>query len=399
MKLTARVRALKPSATLALAARAKQMKSDGLDVVGLSAGEPDFDTPAFIKQVALDDIRDGVTKYTPSKGTPAVLAAICGYMEREYGLTYSPKEAMLGSGGKHVLYNAIMALVESGDEVIIPAPYWLSYPEQVLAADGAPVVVNCPPESGFVLSPEQLEAAITPRTKLFILNSPSNPTGVVYTRAQLLALGEVLRRHPHVFLISDDLYQLLTYDGAEFFSLVREMPDLRDRSLIVNGLSKAWSMTGWRLGWAAGPAELIAAMDALQSQSTSNPVSFCQNAAARALGPERPHLAEWLVRFDERRRYVIGRLAGIPDVALQHPPRGAFYVFPDISAHFGKSHKGIAITDSSSFCEAFLQSEHVAAVPGSAFGEDRCFRMSYATSMEQLAKAMDRLERFVAALA
>ena len=398
MRLTRRVSCLSPSLTLALSAKAKAMQAEGRDVLALGVGEPDFDTPDFIKDRAIADLRAGKTKYTAARGTPEVIKAIQGILARDYGLTYAANEVMLSTGGKHVLYNAFMALVEDGDEVIVPSPFWLSYPEQIKCAGGVPVVVRCSPESGFKMSAEQLRAAITPRTVAVIVNSPSNPTGATYTRDELLALGKVLLEFPKVTLISDDLYQYLLYDGAEFFSLPKEMPELRSRTLIVNGLSKAWAMTGWRLGWCAGPKELLAAMDNLQSHSTSNVTTFCQGAAAVALDSDRAFLKDWLAQFARRRRLVIDGLRSIPGVSLPCEPGGAFYAFPDVSAHFGKSWNGRVLKDSLEFADAALEGAGLAVIPGAVFGEDKCLRISYATSLEILEDAIQRLRKFCAEL-
>jgi aspartate aminotransferase len=391
MKISAYASCLSPSLTLAMAAKAKAMQADGIQVVNLGVGEPDFDTPDFIKAVAIEDLHKGVTKYTASRGTPDLLKAISEALQRDYGLEYSPGEIIVSNGGKHSLYNAFRAMCDPGDEVIIPAPYWLSYPEQVRSCGAVPVILRCPPENDLKLTPAQLRAAITPRTVAAVINSPSNPSGVVYSREELLALGEVLLEFPHVTLISDDLYQRLVYAPAAFHSIPAMLPELRPRTLIVNGWSKAYSMTGWRMGWAAGPADLINAMDSLQSHSTSNPVAFCQRAAAVALRSDHRFLGPWLEEFDARRRYVVGALRAMPDVRLNPEPLGAFYAFPDVSAHYGRTLGGRVVKDSMSFCEALLEVGHVAAVPGAVFGEDRCIRMSYATSMKALEQAMERL--------
>lgn len=396
MKLTRRVSCLSPSLTLALTAKAKAMQAEGRDVVSLGAGEPDFDTPDFIKERAIADIRAGQTKYTASRGTADVLKALSEIMARDYGLEYSTKEVMLSTGGKHVLYNAFMALVEDGDEVVLPSPYWLSYPEQIKCAGGVPVIVTCGPEAGFKMTAAQLRAAITPRTVAVVLNSPSNPTGATYSRAELLSLGEVLLEHPRVTLISDDLYMHLVYGGAKFHSLVKEMPELRPRTLIVNGLSKAWAMTGWRLGWAAAPAALIDAMDNLQSHSTSNVTTFCQGAAAVALRSDRAFLPAWVAEYDRRRRLVVEGLRPIPGVSLPCEPDGAFYAFPDVSQHYGRTIGGVRIGGSLDFAAALLERQGVALIPGAVFGEDRCVRLSYATSIGVLQKAIDRMRAFCA---
>jgi aspartate aminotransferase len=395
LKLSLNVSVLQPSLTLALTAKAKAMKAEGIDVVSFGAGEPDFDTPDFIKAVAIEDIQKGVTKYTAERGGPEVLKAVCAALKRDYKLDFTPDQIVVSNGGKHSLWNIMFALINPGDEVIIPAPYWLTYPEQVNACGGVSVIVDCPPAAGFKITPAQLRAAITPRTKAFILNSPSNPTGAVYTKAELLALGAVLLENPHVALISDDLYQKLVYAPAEFHSLPALMPELLDRSIIVNGLSKAYSMTGWRLGWAAGPKNFMDACSNLQGHSTSNVVSFTQRAAAVALLSDEAFMKPWIATFDKRRRMLVDGLNSIRGVKCDPAPLGAFYVFPDVSATFGSKINGKEITDSLSFASIFLSEARVAVVPGKAFGEDRCIRMSYATSEKVIEEGLKRIADYL----
>jgi aspartate aminotransferase len=395
LKLSRSVSVLQPSLTLALTAKAKEMKAAGIDVVSFGAGEPDFDTPDFIKAVAIEDIQKGFTKYTAERGGPDVLKAICTTLKRDYQLEYAPSQIVLSAGGKHSLWNIMFALVDKDDEVIIPAPFWLTYPEQVAACGGKPVIVNCPPSAGFKITPAQLRAAITPHTVAFILNSPSNPTGAVYSKEELLGLGQVLKENPHVALISDDLYQKLVYAPAEFHSLPALMPELLDRTIIVNGLSKAYSMTGWRLGWAAGPKHFMDACSNLQGHSTSNVVSFTQRAAQVALLSDHAFLKPWVETFDKRRRYLVDALNSIKGVSIDPPPMGAFYVFPDVSATFGHSINGKKITDSLTFASIFLEEARVALVPGKAFGEDRCIRMSYATSEKVIEEGMRRMADYL----
>lgn len=395
MKISKRAAVISPSLTLALTAKAKAMQAQGIDVVSFGAGEPDFDTPDFIKQVAIDDLNKGVTKYTAERGGPDLLKAVCETLQRDYGLTYEPNQVMVSVGGKHSLFNVMFVLVDDGDEVIIPAPYWLTYPEQVKACGGRPVIVDCPPESGFKLTAERLLAAITPRTVAFVLNSPSNPTGAVYTKEELLALGKVLEEHPRVALISDDLYQRLVYAPAQFHSLPALMPSLVPRTIIINGLSKAYSMTGWRLGWAAGPKNIMEACANLQGQSTSNVTTFTQRAAATALRSDHKFLEPWLETFNKRRKMLVAGLNAIPGIKCAEP-LGAFYVFPDVSGCFGKRINGREIKNSMTFSQILLEESNVSVVPGVAFGEDRCVRLSYATSETVIHKGLERLAKALA---
>lgn len=394
-KIAKRVACLKPALTLALSAKAKTMQAQGIDVANFGAGEPDFDTPEFIKDVAIEDLRKGFTKYTAERGGAPVLEAITQTLKRDYGLDYKASQVILSNGGKHSLYNIFLTLVDDGDEVIIPAPYWLSYPEQIRSAGGVPVCVPCAQTAGFRITPEQLEAAITPRTVAFVLNSPGNPTGAVYSRDHLLALGDVLRRHPHVWLISDDLYQHLVFEGAEFHSLPAMMPELLSRTIIVNGLSKAYAMTGWRLGWCAAPEPVSAAMANLQGHATSNVASFLQRAAATALLSDHAWLVEWRAAFARRRALILEGLRAIPGVKVDPAPQGAFYVFPDVSAHYGRTLGGRRVDNSLEFAQALLEVGRVALVPGVVFGDDKCVRFSYATSEETIRKGVERLAAFL----
>ncbi len=391
MKISQRVSSLSASLTLALTAKAKALKAQGIDIASFGAGEPDFDTPDFIKEIAIEDLRAGKTKYTPAKGGPEIIDAVRQALEKDYGLKYEASEILVSVGGKHSLYNVFQAIVDSGDEVIIPSPFWLTYPEQVRAAEGEPVIVTCGPEQGFKITPEQLEAAITPSTVAVVLNSPSNPTGAVYSKEELLALAEVFKANPEVTIVSDDLYQKLVYAPAEFHSIVSLCPELRDQTIIVNGWSKAYSMTGWRLGWLAGPAPAVKAMSNLQSHSTSNVTSFIQRAAAVALTGDQGFLDKWVAEFDARRNLIVDGLKALPGVTCDPAPLGAFYAFPDISGVYGKTLGGKKITNSMEFAEVALEVAKVSVVPGSAFGEDRCVRMSYATSRETIQKGLDRL--------
>jgi aspartate aminotransferase len=385
---------VKPSPTIAVTNKARELAAAGKDVIGLGAGEPDFDTPQNIKDAAKRAIDAGKTKYTAVDGIPELKAAICAKFERENGLKYTPAQVTVGTGGKQILYNALVATLNPGDEVIIPAPYWVSYPDMVLLAGGTPVPVVAGIETEFKLTPAQLEAAITPRTKWFIFNSPSNPTGAGYTRAELAALCEVLMRHPQVWIMSDDMYEHLVFDDFVFTTPAQVEPRLYDRTLTCNGVSKSYAMTGWRIGYAAGPVALIKAMGTVQSQSTSNPCSIAQYAAVEALNGPQDFLAANRVVFQRRRDLVVGLLNQAPGVNCP-VPEGAFYVYPDISGCIGKtSAAGTRITDDEVFATALLEETGVAVVFGAAFGVSPNFRVSYATSDEVLREACGRIIRF-----
>jgi aspartate aminotransferase len=390
---------VKPSPTIAVTTKAAQLKSEGRDVIGLGAGEPDFDTPENIRDAAKRAIDHGKTRYTPVDGIPELKAAICSKFLRENGLTYTPSQVSVATGGKQILYNALMATCNPGDEVIVPAPYWVSYPDMVLLAGGTPVTVECGIETDFKLTPDQLEAAITPRTKWFIFNSPSNPTGAGYTRAELKALTDVLMRHPHVWVMSDDMYEHLVFDDFEFCTPAEVEPGLYDRTLTCNGVSKAYAMTGWRIGYAAGPVALIKAMATIQSQSTSNPCSVSQHAALEALSGPQDFLAPNRKLFQGRRDLVVSMLNQATGIRCPRP-EGAFYVYPDISGCIGRTTPGgTVITNDEVFATALLEETGVAVVFGAAFGLSPNFRVSYATSDEILHEACSRIQRFCAALA
>ncbi len=387
-----RLSVIKPSPTLALIAKAKEMKEAGDDVIGLAAGEPDFDTPDFAKEGAIAAIRNGDTKYTPVPGTFALKDAIVEKFKKDNDLTYSRDEVIVGTGGKQVLYNALMASVNPGDEVIIPAPYWVSYPDMVLLAEGKPVFVDCGVETNFKLQASDLEAAITPKTKWLILNSPSNPTGAAYTREELLAVAEVLRKHPHVWVMSDDMYEKIVYDGFKFTTIAQVAPDLAERTLTINGVSKAYAMTGWRIGYAGGPVELIKAMTKIQSQSTSNPSSISQACAQAALTGDQSFLASHNEVFKERRDMVVSLLNEADGISCL-TPEGAFYVYPSCEGCLGKvTPSGHIIKTDSDFTAYLLETQKVVCVPGVAFGLEPHFRISYATSTELLQKACDRIK-------
>jgi aspartate aminotransferase len=396
--LAQRLARVKPSPTLAVTAKTIELKAAGRDIIGLGAGEPDFDTPDNIKEAAIAAIRKGDTKYTVVDGTMALKQAICAKFKRENGLDYKPNQVTVGTGGKQVLYNAFMATLSPGDEVIIPAPYWVSYPDMVLLADGEPVFVPCSQNNGFKLRAEDLEAAITPKTKWLLLNSPSNPTGAAYTRAELKALTDVLMKHPHVWVLTDDMYEHLVYDGFEFATPAQVEPKLYDRTLTLNGVSKAYCMTGWRIGYAAGPVELIKAMAAVQSQSTSNPSSISQAAAVAALNGPQDFIPKHNEAFKQRRDLVVDMLNKAKGIHCLKP-EGAFYVYPSCAGTIGrKTPQGKVIKTDEDFVTYLLEAEGVAVVQGSAFGLAPYFRISYATSTELLKDACARIQRACAAL-
>jgi len=389
---------VKPSPTIAVTNKARELKAAGRDVIGLGAGEPDFDTPRNIKEAAKRAIDEGRTKYTAVDGIPELKAAICEKFRRENGLTYRPEQVTVGTGGKQILYNALVATLNPGDEVIIPAPYWVSYPDMVQLAGGTPVPVAAGIETGFKLTAAALEAAITPRTKWFIFNSPSNPTGAGYDRGELKALTDVLMRHPNVWVMSDDMYEHLVFGDFTFCTPAEVEPGLYDRTLTCNGVSKAYAMTGWRIGYGAGPAELIRAMGTIQSQSTSNPCSVSQYAALEALSGPQDFLAENRKVFERRRDLVVTMLNTAPGITCPVPD-GAFYVYPEISGLIGKtSAGGVTITDDEAFATALLEEAGVAVVFGAAFGLSPYFRVSYATADAVLEEACRRIVSFCEAL-
>ncbi len=389
---------IKPSPTIAVSQKARELKAAGRDVISLGAGEPDFDTPDNIKQAAIEAIRRGETKYTAVDGIPELKAAIVEKFRRDNGLEYETAQITVGNGGKQVLYNAFMATLNPGDEVIIPAPYWVSYPDMVLLAGGTPVIVETTLENNFKLTPEDLEKAITDRTKWFLFNSPSNPSGAAYTRDELKALTDVLMKHPHVWVMSDDIYEHLVYDDFEFVTPAQVEPGLFERTLTVNGVAKAYAMTGWRIGYAGGPTELIRAMGKLQSQSTSNPCSISQWAAVEALNGPQDFIAESNRVYKARRDMVVKLLNEAEGITCP-TPEGAFYVYPSIAGCIGrKTPDGKVIETDEDFVTALLEAEGVAAVHGAAFGTSPNFRVSYATSTEALEEACKRIQRFCAAL-
>ena len=396
--LAKRLSLIKPSPTIAVTQKAAELKAQGRDVIGLGAGEPDFDTPDNIKLAAKAAIDRGETKYTAVAGTLALRKAISAKFKRENGLDYAPEQITVGNGGKQVIYNALLATLDPGDEVIIPAPYWVSYPDITLLAEGKPVFVAGPEANGFKIAPADLEAAITPKTKWLILNSPSNPTGAAYTKAELKALTEVLLRHPQVWVMTDDIYEHLVYDKFEFFTVVQVEPKLYDRALTINGLSKAYAMTGWRVGYAGGPIELIKAINKIQSQSTTHTSSISQAAGVEALNGTQDFIPKNAEIFRARRDLVVKGLNAITGLTCA-TPQGAFYVYPSLQGLVGKKTPAGKVIDSdSAFATALLEAEGVAVVPGVAFGLSPYFRISYATSTENLNKALERIKRFAGSL-
>lgn len=389
---------IKPSPTLAVTAKAAELKAAGKDIIGLGSGEPDFDTPVNIKEAAKKAIDKGETKYTAVDGTPALKKAIVDKFKRENNIEYTPANITVGTGGKQVIYNALMATLNVGDEVIIPSPYWVSYPDIVALGNGTSIFIDCTEENGFKMKPEQLRKAITPKTKWLILNSPSNPTGASYSFDELKALTDVLLEFPHVYIMSDDIYEHVNYDGFKFNSVLQVEPKLKDRTITVNGVSKAYSMTGWRIGYAGGPVELIKAISVIQSQSTSNPSSISQAAAVEALNGTQDFIKPNNDLFKRRRDMLVAGLRAIPGLTCNNP-EGAFYVFPGCKGVFGKkTPSGKIIANDNDFAAYLLEDFLVAVVPGVAFGAEGFFRISYATSDENLKKALERIKEAVGKL-
>ena len=404
IKIARRMEAIQPSLTLAITAKAKQLKAEGKDIISFGAGEPDFDTPQHIKEGAISAMKAGQTKYTPVGGSPAMKEAIISKFKRDNGLDFTVKEVMASNGGKHILYNLFMATLNSGDEVIIPTPYWVSYPDQVKLAEGKPVYLDCDVKEEYLLKPEKLEKMITPKTKMLILNSPSNPTGVCYSKEELEALLEVLEKYPDIIIVSDDIYEHILYDGLAFWNVLMLKPEWKERCFLVNGVSKAYSMTGWRIGYCAGPASIISVMEKIQGQATSNPSSISQAAAIAALEGKQDCVKEILDAFSKRRDIVYNALQKLSFVSTILP-KGAFYIFPDISAVYqtkkfqdlASKNKDIAL--SQLFCSYLLEHYNVAAVPGVAFGNDNAIRISYAVSKEQLKEGLVRIEKMLGSFA
>jgi len=396
LTLSTRVQAIKPSPTLTVNARATKLKAEGRDIISLGVGEPDFDTPQHIKDAGIAAINKGFTRYTAVGGTPSLKQAVVAKFKRENGLNYMPGQILVSCGGKQSFYNLVQAVINPGDEVIVPAPYWVSYPDIVLLAEGVPVIVQAGIEQGFKLTAAQLEAAITPRTRMLVINSPSNPTGGVYSADELRALGDVLRRHPDILIASDDMYEHIRMDDAPFVNILNVCPDLYERTMVLNGVSKAYAMTGWRIGYAAGPADIIAAMENIQSQSTSNPTSISQVAAEAALNGDQACIQPMLAAFRERHAYLVDALNAIPSVHCV-PSGGAFYAFPDVREAIAKLHAAGLLKEPTDLALADRLLEFgVALVPGSAFGSEGYIRLSFATSMDNLKKAVERIAQAVA---
>jgi aspartate aminotransferase len=396
LKLSTRVQAIKPSPTLAVSARAAQLKAEGKDIIALGVGEPDFDTPQHIKDAAVAAIQRGFTKYTAVGGTPSLKAAVIAKFKRDNGLDYTAKQILVSCGGKQSFFNLVLATINPSDEVIIPAPYWVSYPDIVLIAEGKPVIVQAGIEQGFRMTAAQLEAAITPKTRMVVINSPSNPTGAIYSLEDLQALGEVLRKHPDVLIVTDDMYEHIALTDEKFSNILNACPDLYPRTMVLNGVSKAYSMTGWRIGYAAGPEHIITAMENVQSQSTSNPTSISQVAAEAALNGDQGCITPMLKAFRERHVFVVDALNAIPGIRCI-PAGGAFYAFPDARGAIAALHQQGRITTANdiAFCEYLLEHAGVAVVPGSAFGSEGYIRMSFATSMENLREAIERMAKAI----
>lgn len=393
MRLSKRVSSIGPSPTLGITAKAKKMRAEGIDVIGFGAGEPDFDTPVNIKEAAKKAIDAGFTKYTPASGIPELKVAICEKLKKDNDLDYEPEEILVSCGAKHAIFNAVLALCDDDDEVILLSPYWVSYPEMIKLARANPVVIKTTQQNNFKITPERLRDAVTPKTKLIILNSPSNPTGIVYTKKELQLLSEILVE-AEICCISDEIYEKIIYDGKEHVSIASLSSEMKKLTIVVNGVSKPYSMTGWRIGYAAGPREIIKAMSNLQAHSTSNPTSISQKAALEALKGQQKDMEEMVRAFAERRNYIVGRLNSIERIRCIMP-EGAFYVFLDVSQLLGKKYNGQTIKDSFLLTELLLTEARVAVVPGAVFGDDNHLRLSYATSMENIAEGMDRIGEFI----
>jgi aspartate aminotransferase len=396
VRLAKRTNVVIASPTLALDARTKELVAQGIDIVSFGVGEPDFDTPAHVKEAAIKAINDNFTHYPPNPGIPDLRAAVCKKFKEDNGLDYKPSQVLVSCGAKHSIFNAIMALVGEGDEAIIPSPFWVSYPEMVKIAGGTPVIVATAEKDNFKITAERLEAAITPKTTCMFLNSPSNPTGAVYSKDELLAVAEVCKKHD-IIIISDEIYEKLLYDKAQHVSIAALSEDAKRRTITVNGVSKAYAMTGWRIGYAAGDPKIIQAMADIQSHATSAASGISQKAAvAGLLGPQQP-LKDMLEQFRKRAEYMHERINKIPGFFCRKPT-GAFYVFPNVSAHYGKSYEGEVVTDGDKMCSLLLEKARVAISPGAGFGNPENIRLSYATSLEQIKEGLDRVEAFVARL-
>lgn len=394
MKVSQRAKAVAPSATLAVTNRAKELKAQGIDVVGFGAGEPDFDTPEYIKEAAIKALKEGKTKYTPASGIPELKAVIAKKLQTENGLNYTPEQVVVNIGGKHSVYEAMQAVLDPRDELLLPAPYWVTYPEAAGLAGATVKVLETDKANSYKITPEQLKKAITPKTAMLILNSPSNPGGFTYTPDELRALAKVLEG-TNVCVMSDEIYEKLIYGDTKFISFAALSADAFSRTLTLNGLSKTYAMTGWRLGYTAGPLDVIKAMSRLQDHMTSNPVTFAQYAAITAMGPQSAEAIEKMrVEFEKRARYMTDRLRAMKGVECTEPT-GAFYCFPDVSAHYGRTIGGLKITGSMDFAKALLEQANVGVVPGLPFGCDKNVRLSFATSMQQITKGLDRMEKWL----
>jgi len=396
VELSSRVQTIKPSPTLAVTARAAKLKAEGKDIIGLGAGEPDFDTPQHIKDAAIAAINKGLTKYTAVGGTPGLKNAIVAKFKRENNFDFDPKQILVSCGGKQSFFNLVLSVINPGDEVIIPAPYWVSYPDIVLIAEGKPVFIDTGIEQNFKISPQQLEAAITPKTKMFVINSPSNPSGAVYTLDELKALGAVLRKYPHILIATDDMYEHILLSGQKFNNIVNACPELFPQAVVLNGVSKAYSMTGWRIGYCGGPAHIITAMENIQSQSTSNPSSISQAAAETALNGDQSCMEPMIAAFKERNRFVTEQLNQINGVHCLSS-EGAFYAFADVRQSIRDLHKSSLLSTPTdiAFSEYLLENAGVAVVPGSAFGCEGYMRLSFATSMDNLKQALSRIKNLL----
>ena len=398
VKLSNSIKRIKPSATMAVTQQARELKSQGKDIIGLGAGEPDFDTPEHIKNAAITAINNGDTKYTPVDGTPELKSAIKDKFKRDNNLEYNLDEISVGTGGKQIIFNAFAVTLDKGDDVLIPAPYWVTYPDVVNYFNAQTIFIECSESNNFKITPEQLDESITPSTKWFILNSPSNPTGACYTEKELKDISDILEKNPHVNILTDDLYEHLIYDSADFYTIAEVNPNLKDRVLTLNGVSKAYAMTGWRIGYAGGNKDLIKAMGKLQSQSTSNPTSISQAAAVEALNGDHSFISERNLVFKNRRDQLLESLNDMKGITC-NTPNGAFYVFPSCKEIIGKKTKdGIEINNDEDFTSALLKHAGVAVVQGSAFGLEGYFRISYATSDENLTNACDRISKFCSEL-
>ena len=393
MKLSARAQSISPSPTLAITAKAKAMRAEGIDIIGFGAGEPDFDTPAHIKAAAIQAIEEGFTKYTPTAGIPDLKQAVCMRFAEDIGVDYEPSQVIVSCGAKHSIYNIIQVLCQEGDEVLIPSPYWVSYPEQVRVAGATPVIIETDENSEFKITPDTLSSHITQNTRLLILNSPSNPTGAVYAREELQAIANIVNEK-QIMVISDEIYDKLLYDGLEYTSIAAIGPEIKARTLVVNGVSKAYSMTGWRIGYVAGDKQIISAMSNLQDHSTSNPTSVAQKAALAGLTGPQEQVKEMAREFEKRRNYMVEQLNEIPGLSCLKPP-GAFYAFVNVSTVMGKSFNAKKIDGSMDLTELLLSEARVAVLPGSPFGADNYLRLSYATSMENIVTGLQRISEFI----